>query len=210
MTTAAVDRIRDRRVVAIVRSQDLSVDDAVAIAGTLAAAGLDVVEFTCNSARPFAAIAAVAERFGDDVLVGAGTVRAVADVRRAADAGGRFVVAPDLDERVVRAAHDLGLAALPGAYTPTEVGRAVTAGGDLVKLFPANPAGPDYLRALRGPFPEVPLVPTGGIAIDDVAGFLAAGAVAVGLGSVLVPATDPLEGLRERAERVRAAIGLDR
>jgi Entner-Doudoroff aldolase len=119
-----------------------------------------------------------------------------------AEAGARFVVSPNTDPRVIGAALDAGLDPIPGALTATEVASAIGAGAALVKLFPAGPLGTAYLRALRGPFGDVDFVPTGGIAHDAVGEWLAAGAVAVGLGSDLVPArpTDAdLAGIQARA-----------
>lgn len=199
-------RIADSRVIAIVRCPGLTIEVALSIVDTLARAGLRAVEFTLNSREPFAAIAAAVERYGDEVSIGAGTVLTVDDVFRVAEAGGTFVVSPDTNADVLGAAGEAGLVAVPGAYTGTEVRTAVRHGAAMVKLFPAFPAGSSYLAALRGPFPDVAFVPTGGVTIDDIPDLLGAGATAVGLGSVLVPSEDPLRGLVERAAAVRAVL----
>jgi 2-dehydro-3-deoxyphosphogluconate aldolase / (4S)-4-hydroxy-2-oxoglutarate aldolase len=107
---------------------------------------------------------------------------------------------------VIEEAGRRGALALPGAFTATEVLRATAAGAPAVKVFPAGPVGAGYVKALRGPLPDVPLVPTGGIELEDVAPFLTAGAVAVGLGGCLVRSGDPSDGLAERAVLIRAAV----
>jgi 2-dehydro-3-deoxyphosphogluconate aldolase / (4S)-4-hydroxy-2-oxoglutarate aldolase len=133
------------------------------------------------------AIASVSKRFGDKVLVGAGTVTDVETVRRALDAGAEFIVSPCLVPDVIAAARRADVAVLPGALTPTEVFEAFRQGGDMVKVFPAQSVGgAAYLRALRGPFPDIPLVPTGGVTLDNVGEMFKAGAAAVGVGSEMI------------------------
>lgn len=148
-----------------------------------------------------AAIASVAKRFGDKVLVGAGTVTDGETAKRAVDAGAEFIVTPCLVPEVIDAALRADVAVLPGALTPTEVYDAFRKGGAMVKVFPAqNVGGAAYLRALRGPFPEIPLVPTGGVTLDNVREMFEAGAAAVGVGSEMI-SKDAL------ARRDYAAIG---
>lgn len=207
---SAEQHVRDGRLVAIIRVPALTPEDAVALTDVLVDSGVRALEFTLTSRGALAAVEAAAAHAGDRAAVGAGTVLAEDDVRAAADAGARFVVSPHVSPAVIRRALDLGLAPLPGAFTATEVRTAVESGASLVKLFPARPPGVDYLRALRGPLPDVAFVPTGGIGLDDIATFLDAGAVAVALGSSLVRTTEDLDGLRDRAGRaVRAARSLD-
>lgn len=200
------DRIHRSRVIAIVRTPELTPDVAVGIVETLGDEGLDVVEFTMNSRDALGAIAVAADRFDGVAAIGAGTVLDAHDVRRVAEAGASFVVAPDVAPDVVAAAGATGLLAVPGAYTASEVRLAQRSGADLVKLFPAMPAGPAYLSALRGPLPDVGFVPTGGVGVADIVPLLRAGAVAVGLGSVLVAPQEPLDGLARRAQAVRDAV----
>ncbi len=150
-------------------------------------AGLTVAEITMTVPRAIEAIASVAKRFGDKVLVGAGTVTDAETVRRALDAGAEFIVSPCLVPEVIEAARRDDVAVLPGALTPTEVFEAFRRGGDMVKVFPAqNVGGAAYVRALRGPFPDIPLVPTGGVTLDNVGEMFKAGAVAVGVGSEMI------------------------
>jgi len=149
------------------------------------------------------------------VEVTADTPGALAAVRAAAEAGAAFLVSPGLKVDVVRAAVGLGVPSVPGALSPTEIATAIDAGADAVKLFPAGLGGPDYLRALRGPFSRVAFVPTGGIRPDDVGTWLDAGAACVGLGASLVGSTPPstdrelgslTDRVREAVERARAAL----
>jgi Entner-Doudoroff aldolase len=194
------DRLRASGVIAVLRLRDHAL--AVELCEALVRGGIDVLELTQDDPGALEALRAVAAALPEHVLVGAGTVTDPASVPALADAGARFVVAPNVDARVIAAALEAGLAPLPGACTATEVAAALAAGAGIVKLFPAGPLGPAYLRALRGPFEGVAFVPTGGIAHDAVGEWIAAGACAVGLGSDLVgprPAGAELERIEARA-----------
>jgi len=173
----------------------------MAVVEALVQAGLTVAEITMTVPNAIDAIASVEKRFGGEVLVGAGTVTDAETVRRAVDAGAEFIVSPCLVPEVIDAARRAEVAVLPGALTPTEVFQAFRLGGDMVKVFPAQSVGgAAYLRALRGPFPDIPFVPTGGVTLDNVREMFDAGAAAVGVGSELV-SKDAL------ARRDYAAIG---
>jgi Entner-Doudoroff aldolase len=141
-----------------------------------------------------------------DALLGAGTIMTAEQVELAAECGARYCVSPHTDPGLVRAVLAAGLAPLPGAATPTDVAAALAAGATLVKLFPAGALGLDYLRALRGPFRKVAFVPTGGVRHDQAGDWLAAGAVAVGLGSDLVPAAPAPEDLPRIADRAALVV----
>lgn len=199
----AEEHVRSGRVIAIVRVPRLTRESASAVTEVLVGAGVRALEFTLTSEGAVDAVNAAVETAGEHAAVGAGTVLYEDQVREVADAGAQFVVSPHVSPAVIARSHELGLLALPGAFTPTEVQLAVDSGARMVKLFPAQPAGVSYLKALRGPLDHVAFVPTGGVGIDDIAGFLSAGAVAVALGSSLVNTTDDLAGLRARA---RAAV----
>jgi 2-dehydro-3-deoxyphosphogluconate aldolase/(4S)-4-hydroxy-2-oxoglutarate aldolase len=192
--------------VAIVRFQDGgAVLDAV---DALVRGGVELVEITTDTPGVFDAVSAAA---GSGKTVGVGTVLTAEQVRAAAAAGARFVVSPGLIPEVIDVAHELGLEPMPGVFTATELIAATRAGASVMKLFPASSGGPRYLRVLRGPFPATPLVPTGGIRIDEVAAYLAAGATAVALGSELVgrsaPRTDAqLEWIATQAARALAEV----
>lgn len=178
-----------------------SADAAVAVVEALLEARLTVAEITMTVPNAIDAIATVATRFANQVLIGAGTVTDAETTRRAMDAGAEFIVTPCLVPEVIDAARRADVAVLPGALTPTEVFEAFRSGGDMVKVFPArNVGGADYLRALRGPFPDIPLVPTGGVTLENVSEMFDAGAAAVGVGSELI-SKDAL------ARRDYAAIG---
>jgi 2-dehydro-3-deoxyphosphogluconate aldolase/(4S)-4-hydroxy-2-oxoglutarate aldolase len=174
--------LREDRLLAIVRVDEP--DDR--IAELLAGSGIRAVEISLASAGALPAISRWAQSYGEDLAVGAGTVVSAADAERAFAAGARFFVAPGYDEGVDAVARDAGVLYVPGAMTPTEVQRVLASGRTLVKLFPAGRLGAGYVRDLLAPFPQVELLPTGGIDLDNAREFLAAGAVAVAVGSALV------------------------
>ena len=181
----ALTVIREIGIIPVIRAD--SPDAAIAVVDALAEAGLVIAEITMTVPRAIDAIEAVSKRFADRMLVGAGTVTDADTARRAADVGAEFVVSPCLVREVIDAARGAGVAVLPGALTPTEVFEAYKSGADMVKVFPAqNVGGASYLRALRGPFPDIPLVPTGGVTLENVREMFDAGAAAVGVGSELI------------------------
>ena len=185
MSTQTVSRLREVGIIPIIRAA--SADVVVPVAEALLHAGLPVVEITLTVPKAIDAIGAVAKRLGGKVLLGAGTVTDAEATRRAVDAGAEFIVTPCLVPEVIAAAQRAGVAVLPGALTPTEVFEAFRAGGDMVKVFPVQSVGgAAYLRALRGPFPDIPLVPTGGVTLENIAEMFKAGAVAVGVGTELI------------------------
>jgi 2-dehydro-3-deoxyphosphogluconate aldolase / (4S)-4-hydroxy-2-oxoglutarate aldolase len=164
-----------------------SADAAMRVIEALISGGLPVAEVTMTVPNAIEAIAAASRRFGGDVLLAAGTVTDGATARRAIDAGAEMIVSPCLVKEVIEVARSNDIAVVSGALTPTEILAALMAGADLVKVFPANSVGgPAYLRALRGPFPDLELVPTGGVTLDNVGDFFRAGAAAVGVGGELV------------------------
>jgi 2-dehydro-3-deoxyphosphogluconate aldolase / (4S)-4-hydroxy-2-oxoglutarate aldolase len=202
------EALREARLLAIARGG--APERVSAALGVLAEAGVRLAEVSLSHEGGLGALAAAASEVGDRLLLGAGTVLSAADVEAAAAAGARFIVTPAGVDEVTRACADRGLPLLPGAFTATEVAAAVRSGAAAVKLFPAEPAGPAHLAALRGPFPRVPFVPVGGIGPDEARAYLAAGALAVGVGSPLFG--DALGGgdlgaLRERARTLLEAVG---
>lgn len=193
------------RVIAIARGLDA--EALPAIAEALRGAGLRSLEVTLNSPDALEAIRRLAaEHRREDFAIGAGTVRGIDDAQAAVEAGATYLVAPHTDLAVVEWAAQREVPILPGALTPTEVVRAWDAGAAAVKVFPAGRLGPSYITDLLAPLPEVLLVPTGGVTPDDARGYLAAGAVAVGLGSALLGDGDPA-GIRHRAERLLITLG---
>lgn len=197
-------------VIAILRG--LTPAEAPAVGRALAAGGIRIVEVPLNSPDPFDSIALLAREFGDELLVGAGTVLSPDDAERVADAGGRLVLAPNFDAAVVRRARIRGLLAMPGVATPSEGFQALAAGADALKLFPAEMLGPPVLKAWRAVFPEAtPMFAVGGIGEHNIAAFKAAGATGVGTGSSLYTPGTPAAELTPRAralvERWAAAPG---
>ena len=165
--------------------------EVVSIAAALVDEGFTIVEVPLNSPDAMKSIAALTHALGDDVLVGAGTVRTTEQVRQSADVGGRLVVMPHGDPDVVRAARAQGLSCVPGVATPTEGFAALANGADALKLFPAELLTPSVLRAYRSVFPsDASFIPVGGIVPGSLAAYLAAGASGFGLGSALYRAGD--------------------
>ena len=196
------------RVVGIVRYR--TVGDLDAVLAVLVESGIAVVEITLDTPEALAAISRAADA---GMMIGAGTVRSMDDVRASAEAGARFVVSPSLIDDVVEGALRLGVEPIPGVLSPTELDRAAALGAESVKVFPAGPVGgPAFISALRGPYPEFGLLPTGGVEIDEIPAYLDAGATAVGIGGSLAgrrpPANDDeFEALRVRAVATAQAAG---
>jgi 2-dehydro-3-deoxyphosphogluconate aldolase/(4S)-4-hydroxy-2-oxoglutarate aldolase len=167
--------------------------------------GLSVLEITLTTPGALQAIATLGREGG--VVAGGGTVLTREDVRAVADAGGRFALSPVFDPEVVDEAHRLGLLAVPGAATATEMLAAHRHGARLVKVFPAAAlGGADYLRAIRGPLPHIPLVPTNGVTAETIREYIAAGAVAVGVGGEVFPEGFTLDHVEKAARRIRSAM----
>ena len=179
-----VERTRVSGLVAILRHTDAS--RAIETAEALRGAGVEVVEVTMNTSGALGMLRAIAAEFGPRLVVGAGTVMSAEAAGQAIDAGAALIVSPHLDEAIVRFCAERQVAVIPGAFTPTEIFRAWSNGASLVKVFPAGPVGPRYIRDILAPLNEVPLVPTGGVTLDNAAEFIRAGAAALGLGSALV------------------------
>jgi 2-dehydro-3-deoxyphosphogluconate aldolase/(4S)-4-hydroxy-2-oxoglutarate aldolase len=198
------DALREQRLLAILRGSERA---ALVAAGlTLIECGIACLEVSLTSADAVGAIEDLVAKAGPDAIIGAGTAITAADVRSARDAGAQFIVTPGLC-LAVDEARGAGLPVLAGALTPSEI-IAAAARGTAVKLFPASLGGPSYLRAVRAPLPQVPFVPVGGIDAEAVRAYLAAGALAVGVGTPLLgDAADggELTELRERAHVFRAA-----
>ena len=195
-------------VVAVIRIEDPA--QLIKVAEALKAGGIESIEFTMTTPRAIEMIAQAVDRLGDEVLIGTGTVLDAETARAAILAGAAFVVAPNLDLRVIELCRRYGVVVVPGCLTPTEILTAWTAGADLVKVFPASVMGPAYLKAILAPLPQVRLLPTGGIDLENVGDFVAAGAAAVGVGGSLVDGKAVREGrfdvITQRAEAFVAAV----
>jgi len=194
-------RLGEVGVVAVIRAA--SIDAALACTRALVRGGVTGIEITFSTPGAAEAIAE-ARRELPDALVGAGTVLDQASLASACDAGASFLVSPHTDETLLAAARERNVPFLPGALTPTEIVRAWQLGAACVKVFPGSAVGPSYLKALKGPLPHIPLMPTGGVDEKNLAEWLAAGAVAVGMGGSL--ATGSPEAVEAAARRVSAAL----
>jgi 2-dehydro-3-deoxyphosphogalactonate aldolase len=178
----------------------------VAVGRTLYDAGLRTIEVPLNSPDPFTSIARLAEQLPPDCQIGAGTVLRPDDVQRCHAAGGRIVVAPNCNVEVIHAALQLGLRVLPGFATPTEAFAATRAGATQLKLFPASTYGPAHLQALRAVLPDaIGIFPVGGVTLDALGVWIAAGAAGFGIGSELFRPDFDLGEISRRAQRVAAA-----
>jgi 2-dehydro-3-deoxyphosphogluconate aldolase/(4S)-4-hydroxy-2-oxoglutarate aldolase len=167
--------------------------------------GLTLLEITLTTPGALGLIHELAD--DDGLVVGAGTVLTVDDARAVADAGGRFAMSPVFHPDVVDEAHRLDLLAVPGAGSATEILAAHRKGARLVKVFPAGPlGGPDFLRKVRGPLPDIPLVPTSGPTRETIGDYVAAGAVAVGVGSEVLPEGFSVEAVEEAARDMRSKM----
>jgi 2-dehydro-3-deoxyphosphogluconate aldolase / (4S)-4-hydroxy-2-oxoglutarate aldolase len=177
-------RLVDCGIVAIIRAPDGG--QLVEVAEALLAGGVDVMEVTFTVPKAHRVLEQVAERLGNRVLLGAGTVLDTETARTAILAGAEFIVSPVVNREVIQLCRRYDKLVLPGAMTPTEILSAWEAGGDIIKVFPSDMLGPSYLKAVRAPLPQIKLLPTGGVNLQTAASFLEAGACALGLGGSLV------------------------
>ena len=182
----AMARIREIGVIPILRLP--STEEVWQVARALGDTGVGIVEITMGVPDALDIVERLVSHFGDTVLVGVGTVTEAETCRAAVAAGAQFIVAPNFDQRVVDVARASDKVCIPGALTPTEVVTAWRGGADMVKIFPCGlVGGAQYIRALRGPLPQIELVPTGGISLGTVSAFVHAGVAAVGVGGELLP-----------------------
>jgi Entner-Doudoroff aldolase len=179
-----IDRIGRGRVVAILRGGFGGREEE--IVAVLLGAGITAVEVTLNSPDALGTIERLAKRYGAMAAIGAGTVLTEAEVERVAGIGGQFIVSPNRNRGVIETTKRLGLVSLPGCFTPSEIVEALDAGADAIKLFPVQPLGLDFVRAIQGPLGGIRLVPTGGVTPERARQYFGAGAWAVGVGSELL------------------------
>ncbi|MER6937767.1 bifunctional 4-hydroxy-2-oxoglutarate aldolase/2-dehydro-3-deoxy-phosphogluconate aldolase [Nocardioides sp. NPDC000441] len=212
MSNHVIETLRADQALVVVRAS--RIDDPVALGHALAAGGIRTVELTYTTPGLTDLLAQVSGRVdADAIVVGAGTVLSADQARAALAAGARFLVTPGLPPEaaeIVAERHAAGAAVVLGALTPTEVLTATALGADAVKIFPARAVGPRYFSDLRGPYPEVALIPSGGVDEDNAAEFLRAGAIAVTAGTSVVQPADVDEARWEQittnAARFRAAL----
>jgi 2-dehydro-3-deoxyphosphogluconate aldolase / (4S)-4-hydroxy-2-oxoglutarate aldolase len=183
--TVTLKRIREVGLIAVLRGP--SEDATVRTVEALVVGGVRGIEITYSTPNAAQVTRALDARFGDEIVLGMGTLTEPAQATEARDAGARFLVSPVCEDALAAAMVGTGLAVMVGALTPTEVHRAHRLGSDMVKIFPGSLVGPAYVRALRGPFPKLAFVPTGGVSASNVAEWFAAGVAAVGAGGELCP-----------------------
>ena len=180
MTT--LSQITVHKIVAILRG--IQADDVLKIAGALSDGGVKIIEVTLNSPNALLVIEQLNSAYGNQLLVGAGTVLDVSDAKAAIAAGAKFLISPNVDIAVIKAAKNAGILSIPGAFTPTEIVTAHNNGADIVKVFPAPDAA--YIKNILAPLNHIKLMPTGGINLTNIKSFKDAGATAFGIGSSLV------------------------
>jgi 2-dehydro-3-deoxyphosphogluconate aldolase/(4S)-4-hydroxy-2-oxoglutarate aldolase len=204
---AVFSRLLEEKVLGIVRVK--TAKDFPRLVQSLRLGGVHCIEITMTTPGALRAIEEAAGEL-DGVLMGAGTVLDAATARQAILAGAEFLVTPTVELDVIEMAHRYGKVVIPGAMTPTEILTAWEAGADMVKVFPASILGPAYLKAVHGPLPQIPLVPTGGLTADNAGEFIKAGAAMVCAGSWLVDKKAVAEGhyevLTERARELMDAV----
>jgi 2-dehydro-3-deoxyphosphogluconate aldolase/(4S)-4-hydroxy-2-oxoglutarate aldolase len=200
--------ILNHKIVIIIRGIDP--DDFFKIAGALLEGGLSIMEITLNSKDALTVIKEAALQMGDRLLIGAGTVLNAASAKESISAGAKFIVSPSLDIETIRATKQLGAVSIPGAFTATEILSTYNSGADIIKVFPAS-VGANYFRDLRGPFPQIPLMPTGGVNLSNIREFQKAGAVAYGIGHALIDASQKMSReyliqITEKAKQFTSAL----
>jgi 2-dehydro-3-deoxyphosphogluconate aldolase/(4S)-4-hydroxy-2-oxoglutarate aldolase len=203
--TAAIEQ---SGIVAVIRMKDP--DKVQAVVDAIAAGGVTAIEVTMTVPNAVGLIAALAPKMPSGFLLGAGTVVDAETAAKVIDAGAQFIVSPVFRRSVIAACHDREVPVTPGCFTPTEILDAWDAGADIIKVFPATALGPGYIKDVRAPLPQVKLMPTGGVTVENAGDWIAAGAVAVGVGSALLDTKAIDAGdygvLRSRAERIVANV----
>lgn len=203
-----LERLLATKIVAVVRAD--SGDTLVQVAQALVAGGVEAIEITFTVPGAHQIIEQVSKALGDEIVLGAGTVLDPETARVALLSGADFVVGPNTNPGVIELCRRYSKPVMPGAMTPTEVVGAWQAGADVVKVFPADQLGPGYLKALRGPLPQIRLMPTGGVDLTTLDAFLDAGACALGVGGSLVKKSWVAEGdfvsIEKQAARFREAV----
>jgi 2-dehydro-3-deoxyphosphogluconate aldolase/(4S)-4-hydroxy-2-oxoglutarate aldolase len=206
-TSTPLQHIFQNKIVAIVRG--IAPDDVIKIAHALLEGGVNTMEVTLNSDDAFSVIKELCSVMQDKMLIGAGTVLGADMAHKSIDAGARFIISPVVDEETIKATKERGAISIPGAFTPTEIYKAFTMGADIIKVFPAS-SNVNYIKEVRAPLPHIPLMPTGGITLQNIQEFKKAGAVAFGIGGSLVDAkrTITIEYLKRIADTAQQFIRL--
>jgi 2-dehydro-3-deoxyphosphogluconate aldolase/(4S)-4-hydroxy-2-oxoglutarate aldolase len=206
--TPTLNRLHDLGLVAVIRGPSL--DLTLKLVAALVRGGVPGIEITFTTPDALSVVRALHEHYGDDILLGMGTLTEPEQAGQAQAAGAAFLVSPHTDPELAQAMTATGLPVMMGALTPTEVMLARRLGSDVIKLFPGSLTGPAYVRALKGPFPDLSIMPTGGVSLDNIAQWFEAGVFAVGVGSELCPSQWVREGrfddIAGRAARFVSAV----
>jgi 2-dehydro-3-deoxyphosphogluconate aldolase/(4S)-4-hydroxy-2-oxoglutarate aldolase len=209
---AVVRTIQDLGVVAVIRMRDAA--KLRAVVDAIAEGGVRAIEVTMTVPGAVGLIAMLARSLPSEILLGAGTVLDAETARAVIDAGARYVVSPVLRPEVIAACHERGVPVAPGCFSPTEILDAHERGADIIKVFPATALGPGYIKDVRAPMPQLKLMPTGGVTLDNAGEWIRAGAVAVGVGSALLDSKAIDEGrldvLTGNARRIVASVAAAR
>lgn len=203
-----LDKLMNSGIVAVVRR--LPSEKVQLITDALVAGGVEALEITVDSEGVFELIPLLKEKYGKQVLVGAGTVMNAGVAEKALQAGADFIFSPILDEATIKMTNRYGRISIPGVMTPTEIAKGYEWGADILKIFPGATLGASYIKEVSAPLAGIPMMPTGGVTLHNVAEFIRAGAVAVGLGSSLLDKAAIAEGryedITELARKYKAAI----
>ncbi|HWO97369.1 MAG TPA: bifunctional 4-hydroxy-2-oxoglutarate aldolase/2-dehydro-3-deoxy-phosphogluconate aldolase [Bacillus sp. (in: firmicutes)] len=204
-----LEELKEGKLVAVIRGA--RPDQILPIALALKEGGIRALEITVETPKVFNLIEKIKEEFGNEIIAGAGTVLDPETARAAIMAGAEFIFSPTVNIETIKMTKRYGIISIPGALTPTEILTAYEHGADIIKVFPASALGVDYFKDLRGPLPHIPLMPTGGVNLDNIVSFFEAGAVAAGLGGSLVNPSELIQDkdyakLTETAKRFSAII----
>ena len=180
-----LSRVRELGLLAVLRGP--SPDLTLKMVDALVAGGVLGIEITFTTPNAPEVVSQLHDKYGDEILLGMGTLTTPENAEEAKAAGAQFIVSPHCEDELARAMVATGLGVMIGALTPSEVVKSYRLGSDVVKVFPGSQGGPSYMKALRGPFPDIPMMPTGGVSAENLTDWFAAGAVAVGAGSQLCP-----------------------
>lgn len=205
---STLSQILETKIVAIIRGANPK--DVLQIANALQKGGIKALEITLNSPKALSVIEEAVDEFGQNMLIGAGTVLDAETARAAISAGAKFIISPIVDIKTIKLTKRYGVVSIPGGYTPTEIVTAYSSGGDIIKVFPAS-AGAAFIKDIRGPLAHIPLMPTGGVTLENIREYQQAGAVAFGIGSALVNTKnmineDYLHQLTDKARKYIEAV----
>lgn len=197
-----LEKVKELGLLAVIRGP--SPDLTIKMVAALVAGGVTGIEITYTTPNAEEVVRNLSEIYGNSIVLGMGTLTKPEQALSAKEAGAGFLVSPICEERLVKSLVESGLLAMAGALTPTEVFRAYQLGADIVKIFPGSTGGPAYIKALKGPFPYIPMMPTGGVSAGNVAEWFSVGVVAVGAGSKLCPPQLAKEGKFDEISRQAA------